>query len=46
MALMRRGLSNKQIADRLRISVNTAKKHVSNALEKRGLHKRRQAFDL
>jgi len=45
MALMRRGLSNKQIADRLDISVNTVKKHVSHALEKRGLHKRRQAFD-
>ena len=46
MGLMRRGLSNKQIADRLQISVNTVKKHVAHALEKRGLHKRRQAFDV
>jgi two-component system, NarL family, nitrate/nitrite response regulator NarL len=45
MALMRRGFSNKQIGERLQISVNTVKKHVSHALEKRGLHKRRQAFD-
>ena len=45
MALMRQGLTNKQIAETLKISVNTVKKHVAHAFEKRGLHKRRQAFD-
>ena len=42
MMLIRRGLNNKQIAARLGISVNTVKKHLSNAFEKRGLHSRRQ----
>jgi DNA-binding NarL/FixJ family response regulator len=44
MALMRQGLSNKQIAERLDISVNTVKKHLAHAFEKRGLHNRRQAL--
>ena len=42
MALMRQGLTNKQIGDRLVISVNTVKKHLMHAFEKRGLHSRRQ----
>ena len=42
LALIRQGLSNQQIADRLRISVNTVKKHLAHAYEKRGLHQRRQ----
>jgi DNA-binding NarL/FixJ family response regulator len=42
MLLMRRGLQNKEIAARLGISVNTVKKHLAHAFEKRGLHSRRQ----
>ena len=44
MALMREGLTNKQIGDRLSISVNTVKKHLAHAFEKRGLHTRRQTL--
>jgi DNA-binding NarL/FixJ family response regulator len=44
LALMRQGLSNKQIAERLDISVNTVKKHLAHAYEKRGLHNRRQSI--
>lgn len=43
-ALMRQGLTNKQIARRLSISENTIKKHLKNVFEKRGLHSRRQAL--
>ena len=42
LALMREGLTNKQIAERLGISINTVKKHLEHAFEKRGLHGRRQ----
>ncbi len=45
LVLMRQGLSNKQIAERLNISVNTIKKHLATAFEKRGITKRRQALD-
>ena len=44
ITLMRQGLSNKQIAERLNISVNTVKKHLAHAFEKRGLHNRRQSI--
>jgi len=44
LELMRQGLTNKQIALRLQISVNTVKKHLKNAFDKRGLHTRRQGL--
>jgi DNA-binding NarL/FixJ family response regulator len=44
LALMRQGLSNKQIAERLNISINTVKKHLAHAFDKRGLHNRRQSM--
>lgn len=40
--LMRQGLTNKEIAARLEISVNTVKKHLSSAFDKQGLRSRRQ----
>lgn len=45
LALMRRGLTNKQIAGRLDISANTVKKHLAHVFDKRGLHSRRQEFE-
>jgi DNA-binding NarL/FixJ family response regulator len=44
-ALMRRGMTNKQMAERLDISVNTVKTHLAHVFEKRGLHGRRQERD-
>lgn len=44
VALVREGLTNREIAERLGISINTVKKHVGHAFEKRGLHHRRQAY--
>lgn len=41
-ALMRHGMTNKQIARQLEISANTVKKHLANIFEKRGLRSRRQ----
>lgn len=41
--LMRQGLTNKEIAQRLQVSVNTVKKHLKASFDKRGLHSRRQA---
>ena len=41
---MRRGLSNKRIAERLGVSANTIKKHLAHMFEKRGLHGPRQAL--
>lgn len=40
--LVRRGMTNRAIAEQLRISVSTVKKHVHNALRKRGALRRRQ----
>ena len=45
LALMRRGMTNKQMAERLHISANTVKKHLAHLFEKRGLHGRRQEFE-
>lgn len=42
--LMRQGLSNKEIARRLAISVNTVKKHLKVAFHKRGLRSRREGL--
>jgi DNA-binding NarL/FixJ family response regulator len=42
VALVRQGLSNREIADRLHISVNTAKNHIHNVLAKLGLNSRMQ----
>jgi DNA-binding NarL/FixJ family response regulator len=42
--LVQRGMTNKQAAERLRISPNTVKKHLHNALVKRGIQRRRQLF--
>lgn len=44
LELMRQGLTNKEIARRLLVSVNTVKKHLKNAFDKRGLHSRRQGL--
>jgi DNA-binding NarL/FixJ family response regulator len=43
-ALMRQGLSNPQIAERIEVSVNTVKKHLENVFRKLGLRKRRQDY--
>ncbi len=45
MALMRQGLTNREIGDRLGISVNTVKKHLIHVFEKRGLRGRRQTLE-
>jgi DNA-binding NarL/FixJ family response regulator len=42
LSLMRRGMTTKQIAERLDISVNTVKKHLAHVFAKHGLHGRRQ----
>ena len=42
VALITRGLSNRQIAERLVISERTADRHVSNILETLGLSSRAQ----
>lgn len=44
LTLMRQGLTNKQIAVRLGVSVNTVKKHLAHAYVKIGLHSRRQSL--
>lgn len=42
LALVRLGHTNKLIAQRLEISVNTVKKHLAHVFDKLGLHSRRQ----
>jgi DNA-binding NarL/FixJ family response regulator len=44
LRLVQRGLTNKHVAEKLGISPNTVKKHLHNALLKRGMHRRRQLF--
>ena len=43
LALVAQGLTNKEIADRLVISENTARNHVSRILDKLGLSRRSEA---
>jgi DNA-binding CsgD family transcriptional regulator len=45
VSLLRQGLTNREIALRLDVSINTVKKHVGSAYEKRGIRGRRQALD-
>jgi DNA-binding NarL/FixJ family response regulator len=44
LALAAQGFTNKQIAQELEISVNTVKKHLASAFDKRGLRSRRQTM--
>lgn len=44
LLLMRQGLTNKEIGDRLGISINTVKKHLASAFAKKGLRNRRQTL--
>ena len=43
LRLVAKGLSNREVAGRLRISENTVKNHVRNMLEKLQLHSRMEA---
>jgi two-component system NarL family response regulator len=43
LALVARGLSNREVAEQLFISENTVKNHVRNILEKLQLHSRMEA---
>ncbi|HET9976211.1 MAG TPA: response regulator transcription factor [Burkholderiaceae bacterium] len=42
--LLRHGLTNREIGQRLGVSINTVKKHVASAYEKRGIRSRRQTI--
>ena len=44
VSLLRQGLTNREIGDRLGVSINTVKKHVASAYEKRGIRSRRQTL--
>jgi DNA-binding NarL/FixJ family response regulator len=44
MALLHKGLTNREISVRLRISVSTVKKHLGSGFEKLGILKRRQVL--
>lgn len=46
LALMARGLGNKEIGRSLRVTVQTVKNHVHNLLGKLGVHRRREAVRL
>jgi DNA-binding NarL/FixJ family response regulator len=43
-SLLRQGLTNREIGERLGVSINTVKKHVASAYEKRGIRSRRQTL--
>jgi DNA-binding NarL/FixJ family response regulator len=45
LRLVQRGMTNKLAAEHLGISPNTVKKHLHNALMKRGIQRRRQLFE-
>lgn len=45
-SLLRQGLSNKEIAARLRLRISTVKNHVHRLLEKLGVHRRTEAAAL
>jgi two-component system nitrate/nitrite response regulator NarL len=44
VGLLRQGLTNREIALRLDVSINTVKKHVAAAYEKQGIRSRRQTL--
>ncbi len=44
VSLLRQGLTNREIALRLDVSINTVKKHVASAYEKHGIRSRRQTL--
>lgn len=44
MDLIRHGLTNRELGERLGVSINTVKKHAANAFEKRGIRSRRQTL--
>lgn len=44
VTLLRQGLTNREIALRLDVSINTVKKHVASAYEKQGIRSRRQTL--
>jgi DNA-binding NarL/FixJ family response regulator len=44
VALLRRGLTNQAIAERLGVSINTVKKHLVSAYDKCGIRSRRQTL--
>lgn len=46
LQLMAQGLSNKEIADRLFLSLSTVKSHSNNLFDKLGVQRRTQAIDL
>lgn len=45
LELLREGMSNKEIAATLCITINTVKKHIEHTFAKRGMHRRRQILE-